>query len=147
MRYAYFVKCTSVEHDDQGKVTVVHCTHDPLSRGGQSPDGRKVKSTIHWVSARHAIPVEVRLFDRLFKTINPNDYPEGGSWKDNLNPNSLTIIEAQVEPSFKACKPGFTFQLERLGYFTIDEDSTDQHLVFNRTATLRDTWAKVAQKQ
>lgn len=145
LRYAYFIKCEEVVHDAQGNIVELRCTHDPASRGGNSPDGRKVKSTIHWVSAKHAITAQIRLFDRLFRTINPNDYPEGGSWKDNLNPESLRVVAGYLEPELAQAKLGDKFQFERMGYFAIDPDSKPDALVFNRTATLKDTWAAQAQ--
>ena len=145
LRYAYFVRCEEVIHDAAGNVTELRCTYDPLSRGGNSPDGRKVKSTIHWVSAQHAVTAEVRLFDRLFRTIDPNDVAEGGSWKDNLNPDSLQVTTAYLEPELGKAQLGDKYQFERLGYFTLDPDTTADKLVFNRTATLKDTWA--AQKE
>ena len=145
LRYAYFIKCDEVVHDAQGNVIELHCSYDPASRGGNSPDGRKVKSTIHWVSAKHAITAQIRLFDRLFQTIDPNNYPEGGSWKDNLNPNSLRVITGYLEPELANAKLGDKFQFERMGYFAPDPDSRAGALVFNRTATLKDTWAAQAQ--
>lgn len=145
LRYAYFIKCEEVVHDAQGNIVELRCTYDPASRGGNSPDGRKVKSTIHWVSAKHAITAQIRLFDRLFRTINPNDYPEGGSWKDNLNPESLRVVTGYLEPELAQAKLGDKFQFERMGYFAIDPDSKPDALVFNRTATLKDTWAAQAQ--
>ncbi|MGP1460548.1 MAG: glutamine--tRNA ligase/YqeY domain fusion protein [Bacteroides sp.] len=145
LRYAYFVRCEEVIHDAAGNVTELRCTYDPLSRGGNSPDGRKVKSTIHWVSAQHAVTAEVRLFDRLFRTIDPNDVAEGGSWKDNLNPDSLQVTTAYLEPELGKAQLGDKYQFERLGYFALDPDTTADKLVFNRTATLKDTWA--AQKE
>lgn len=145
LRYAYFIKCDEVVHDAQGNVIELHCSYDPASRGGNSPDGRKVKSTIHWVSAKHAITAQIRLFDRLFQTIDPNNYPEGGSWKDNLNPNSLRVVTGYLEPELANAKLGDKFQFERMGYFAPDPDSRAGALVFNRTATLKDTWAAQAQ--
>ena len=145
LRYAYFVRCEEVIHDAAGNVTELRCTNDPLSRGGNSPDGRKVKSTIHWVSAQHAVTAEVRLFDRLFRTIDPNDVAEGGSWKDNLNPDSLQVVTAYLEPELGKAQLGDKYQFERLGYFALDPDTTADKLVFNRTVTLKDTWA--AQKE
>jgi glutaminyl-tRNA synthetase len=144
LRYAYFVKCTHVEKDSSGNVTGVHCTYDPATRGGDSPDGRKVKGTIHWVSVPHATEAEVRLYDHLARVPDPEDVPEGQDWKVNLNPNSLEVIpDAKVEPSFTGAAAGTHYQFERLGYFVVDADSTPQKLVFNRTVTLKDTWAKV----
>lgn len=145
LRYAYFIKCDKVVRDAQGNIIELHCSYDPASRGGNSPDGRKVKSTIHWVSAKHAITAQIRLFDRLFQTIDPNNYPEGGSWKDNLNPNSLRVITGYLEPELANAKLGDKFQFERMGYFAPDPDSRAGALVFNRTATLKDTWAAQAQ--
>ena len=145
LRYAYFIKCDKVVRDAQGNIIELHCSYDPASRGGNSPDGRKVKSTIHWVSAKHAITAQIRLFDRLFQTIDPNNYPEGGSWKDNLNPNSLRVITGYLEPELANAKLGDKFQFERMGYFAPDSDSREGALVFNRTATLKDTWAAQAQ--
>ena len=144
LRYGYFIRCESVEKDANGEVVLLHCSHDPASRGGNSPDGRKVKSTIHWVSAQHAVEAEVRLFDRLFKTIDPSDYPEGGSWKDNLNPNSLTVVRGYLEPSVAQLPQDAKIQFERIGYFCFDYDSQPSRMVLNRTVSLKDTWAKVA---
>jgi glutaminyl-tRNA synthetase len=144
LRWGYLVTCVSIEKDAAGQVVAVHCTYDPATRGGNAPDGRKVKSTIHWVSARHAIEAEVRLYDHLFKTPDPSDVPEGVDYKTNLNPNSLEIVEqCKLEPSLATAVPGYRCQFERLGYFCVDLDSTPEHLVFNRTVQLRDTWAKV----
>jgi glutaminyl-tRNA synthetase len=144
LRWAYLVKCTSVVKDDQGRIVEVRCTYDPDSRGGNPADGRKVKSTIHWVSAAHAIPAEVRLYDRLF---NVED-PAGDDWLEHLNPNSLQVIrDAKLEPSLADAAPGSRWQFERTGYFCVDDvDSRPGALVFNRTVTLRDTWAKIAQR-
>jgi glutaminyl-tRNA synthetase len=147
LRYAYFITCTSVVKDASGAVTEVHCTYDPATRGGNSPDGRKVKSTIHWVSAAHATEAEVRVYDNLFLCENPNDVPEGADFTDNLNPNSLEVIaNAKMEPSLAAAQPGSRYQFERLGYFCADPDSAPGRPVFNRTAALRDTWAKIEKK-
>jgi len=147
LRNAYFVTAQSVEKDAAGNVTEVHCTYDPASRGGNSPDGRKVKSTMHWVSAAHAISAEIRLYDKLFSKPDPYDFPEGGDIFDNLNPNSLEILtEAKLEPSLDSAKAGDRFQFERVGYFCVDPDSTDGKLVFNRTLALKDTWAKIEKK-
>lgn len=143
LRYAYFIKCENVIKDSEGNIIEVHCTYDPASRGGKSPDGRKVKGTLHWVSAKHALKSEVRVFDRLFVKENPNEVEEGGDFKDNLNPNSLiTIKDALVEPFIKNTKPGDKFQFERLGYFCTDPESTSENIVFNRTVPLRDNWSK-----
>jgi glutaminyl-tRNA synthetase len=147
LRYAYFVKCTGIVKDVAGNVTEVHCTYDPATRGGDAPDKRKVKSTIHWVSAEHAVDAEVRLYDHLFKTPGPEDVPEGQDWKVNLNPNSLEVIPAaKVEPSVRGAPVGAKYQFERLGYFSVDTDSTDSRLAFNRAVSLKDSWAKEARK-
>ena len=141
LKTAYYVKATSCEKDADGKVTVVHCTYDPESRGGETPDGRKVKGTSHWVSARHAIDGEVRLYDKLFAT----EYPGGetGNYLDDLNPDSLIVLQnAKLEPWLADAKPGDYLQFMRSGYFTPDYDSTPEHPVFNRTVTLKDSWAK-----
>ena len=142
LRYAYLITCNEVVKDAGGEIVELRCTCDIASRGGQSPDGRKVKGTIHWVSVQHAISAEVRLYDRLFTVPNPDDVPEGIDYKDNLNPDSLKTISAFVEPCLKDAKPGNNYQFERLGYFSVDADTTSDHLVFNRTVTLKDSWAK-----
>ncbi len=147
LRYAYYVKCTGVVKNEKGEVTEVHCTYDPATRGGDSPDGRKVKSTIHWVSATHAVEAEVRLYDHLFAKPYPDEVEEGKDWKTNLNPKSLeTLTRCKLEPCLKAAAPGDRFQFERNGYFCVDPDSKAGKLVFNRTVTLKDTWAKIEQK-
>jgi glutaminyl-tRNA synthetase len=144
LRYGYFITATSVVKNAQGEVTEVHCTYDPATRGGDSPDGRKVKSTIHWVSAAHAIDADVRLYETLFSVENPNDVPEGKDWTDLLNPHSLeTLTSCKVEPSLAGSAPGSRYQFERLGYFCADADSTRHRVVFNRTVALRDSWAKI----
>jgi glutaminyl-tRNA synthetase len=144
LRYAYFVTCTRIEKDPgTGEVTEVHCTYDPATHGGDAPDGRRVRGTIHWVSAQHALPAEVRLYDRLFSVENP----DSDSFKEYLNPNSLEVIEAYVEPSLKDAEPGYRLQFERQGYFCVDPDTKPEKLVINRTVPLRDTWAKIAKKQ
>jgi glutaminyl-tRNA synthetase len=133
--------------DADGNVIEVHCTYDPATRGGDSPDGRKVKGTIHWVSAAHALDAEVRLYDHLFTKENPDDVPEGEDFTASLNPNSLEVLTGcKVEPSLAGAAPGDRYQFERQGYFCVDPDSTAEKLVFNRTVSLRDTWAKI-QKQ
>ncbi|MCE5309777.1 MAG: glutamine--tRNA ligase/YqeY domain fusion protein [Acidobacteriales bacterium] len=149
LRYAYFVTCTGVVKDPAtGQVVELHCTYDPASKGGNSPDGRKVKSTIHWVSAAHAVEAEVRLYDKLFTCENPNDESDGQEWTSHLNPNSLELIpDAKIEPCLAAAPPGSRYQFERLGYFTVDRDSTPEKRVFNRTVQLRDTWAKIEKSQ
>jgi glutaminyl-tRNA synthetase len=147
LRNAYFITAQSVTKDAAGNVMEVHCTYDPASRGGQSPDGRKVKSTMHWVSAAHAITAEIRLYDKLFSKADPYDLEEGQDVLDNLNPNSLEIVNvARLEPSLAIAKPGDRFQFERVGYFCADPDSTAEKLVFNRTLPLKDTWAKIEKK-
>jgi glutaminyl-tRNA synthetase len=152
LRYAYFITCVELVKDEQtGEIVELHCTYDPATRGGDAPDGRKVKATIHWVSASHAVNAEVRLYDRLFNKENPGDTEEGADFKSNLNPDSLEVLDrCIVEPSLKAASPGDIYQFERLGYFCLDPaDAKDGRLVFNRTVTLRDTWAKIeaARKQ
>jgi glutaminyl-tRNA synthetase len=147
LRYAYLVRCTNVVKDPTThEVVEVHCTYDPATRGGNTPDGRKVKGTIHWVSVPHAVPIEARLYDHLFTKPNPYDVPEGVDFKTNMNPNSLERIDAFVEPSLKGAAPGSRFQFERLGYFCVDPDSTPARPVFNRTVSLVDTWAKIEKK-
>ncbi len=147
LRAAYFVTAQSVVKDEAGNVVEVHGTYDPASRGGNSPDGRKVKSTIHWVSAQHAIGAEIRLYERLFTKADPGDYPEGESFLSNLNPDSLEVVtDAKLEPSLAKAKVGQPLQFERVGYFCIDPDSSKDKLVFNRTLTLKDSWAKIEKK-
>jgi glutaminyl-tRNA synthetase len=148
LRYAYFVKCTNVVKDKDGNITELHCTYDPATRGGDAPDGRTVKSTLHWVSAACALPAEVWLYDNLFTKANPDDVPEGEDFTSTLNPKSLEILTGcRVEPSLKGAKPLSRYQFERLGYFCVDPDSTADKLVFNRTTTLRDEWAKIQKAQ
>lgn len=148
LRYAYFITCNDFVKDDDGNIVELHCTYDPATRGGDSPDGRKVKGTLHWVSAEHALEAEVRVYDHLFTEEDPSDVPEGGDWKDNLNPESLTVLtDAKLEPSLGDANMGQNYQFERLGYFCLDsKDSTDEAPVFNRTVSLRDSWAR-KQKQ
>lgn len=143
LRYAYYITCREAITDGQGNVVELRCTYDPASRGGSSPDGRKVKGTLHWVSAAHAVPAEVRLYEQLFATPNPADVPEGGSFTDNINPHSLKIVTGLLEPSLAAIQPGKQVQFERLGYFCADPDSLPGKPVFNRTVTLKDSWAKL----
>jgi glutaminyl-tRNA synthetase len=146
LRYAYFIKCVSVVKDPKnGKVTEVHCTYDPYTKGGDAPDGRKVRATLHWISASHAIPAEVRLYDHLFAKADPNDVEEGRDFMAYLNAKSLeTVTSCRVEPSLKTALPGNHYQFERLGYFCVDrKDSRPDNLVFNRAVTLRDEWAKI----
>ena len=148
LRAAYFVTCTSVVKDADGNVAEVRCTYDPASRGGNSPDGRKVKATMHWVSAPHAVAAEVRLYNPLFTVENPAKVAPGGTPFDHLNPESMTIVtDARLEPSLAAGKPGDRFQFERIGYFCVDADSTAGKLVINRTATLKDEWANVQKRE
>jgi glutaminyl-tRNA synthetase len=148
LRYGYFITCTSVVKNDQGEVIEVHCTYDPASKGGNSPDGRKVKATIHWVSAAHAVNAEVRIYENLFLKENPSDVEEGQDVLDNLNPNSLEIIaDAKVEPSLASATAATRYQFERLGYFCVDPDSKPGSPVFNRTVALKDAWARVEKKQ
>jgi glutaminyl-tRNA synthetase len=149
LRYAYFITCTEVIKDEAGNVVELRCTYDPETKGGNAPDGRKVKGTIHWVSAQHALNAEVRLYDYLFNEENPGKTPEGGSFLDNLNPNSLEVLsDAQLEPSLAEASAGTHYQFERNGYFFADPiDSQAGKPVFNRTATLRDTWAKLKNKR
>jgi glutaminyl-tRNA synthetase len=148
LRYGYFVTCTSVVKNEKGEVIEVHCTYDPASKGGNSPDGRKVKSTIHWVSAAHAVDAEVRIYENLFSKENPSEVELGKDVLDNLNPNSLEIIaDAKVEPSLASAAAGSRYQFERLGYFCADPDSVPGKPVFNRTVALKDAWARVEKKQ
>ncbi len=148
LRYAYFVTCTSVVKNANGQVVELHCTYDPATRGGDAPDGRKVQSTLHWVSSARALPAEMRLYDNLFTKENPDDVPEGMDFKSNLNPNSLEVLTScRVEPSLGQARPLARYQFERMGYFCADKDSTKEKLIFNRTATLRDPWAKIQKTQ
>jgi glutaminyl-tRNA synthetase len=148
LRYGYFVTCTNVLKNASGEVVEVHCTYDPTTRGGNAPDGRKVKATIHWVSAEHAINAEVRLYDKLFTKADPNEVDDGKDFTANLNPDSLEIVsEAKLEPSLANAAPGSRYQFERLGYFCVDPDSKPDKPVFNRTVALKDTWAKIEKRQ
>ena len=148
LRYAYYVTCVHAIKNDRGEVVELHCTYDPETRGGWAPDGRKVQGTLHWVSAAHALDAEVRLYDRLFLKPNPLDVEEGQDFTASLNPNSLEVLSGcRVEPSLAGAAPGSRYQFERQGYFCVDPDSTGEKLVFNLTATLRDTWAKIEQAQ
>ena len=148
LRCAYFIRCTDVVKDDRGEIVELHCTYDPATRGGDSPDGRKVKATMHWVSAAQAIPVEVRLYDRLFSMENPENAPEGKTFLDYLNPASLEVLPgAMAEPSLASASAGTRVQFERLGYFCVDTDSRPGALVFNRTVSLRDAWAKISNQK
>ncbi len=149
LRWAYFIKCEEVIKDDDGNIIELRCTYDPETLGGKAPDGRKVKGTIHWVSANHALDAEVRLYETLLATATPDEgLDEDGDWKDNLNPDSLTILKnCKVEPSLLGADPGNQYQFERVGYFCVDPDSTHEQLVFNRTVTLNDSWAKIEKKE
>jgi len=143
LRNAYFIKCESIVKDEAGNIVELHCTYDPATRGGDSPDGRKVKATLHWVAANQAVPSEARLYGSLFSKPNPDDVEDGQDYLSNLNPDSLQVTTCYVEPSVIGSKPGTRFQFERQGYFCIDRDSTPEKLCFNRTVTLRDSWAKI----
>jgi len=146
LRYAYFITCIEVKKDPAtGEIAELHCTYDPATRGGDSPDGRSPKATVHWVSAAHAVPGEVRLFETLFTKRDPGEIEEGADWKSNLNPKSLEVLRgSKLEPFLKKAKPGDRFQFERLGYFSVDlKNSSADRPVFNRTVTLRDTWARI----
>ena len=143
LRYSYLIKCEEVIKDEAGEITELRCTYDPMSGNGSSSDGRRVKGVIHWVSAPHAIEAEIRLFDTLFTKEDPNDVEEGKTFMDYLNPNSMVITKGYLEPSLAGAQPGKTFQFERVGYFCPDTDTTPEHPVFNRTVTLKDSWAKI----
>jgi glutaminyl-tRNA synthetase len=148
LRYAYFVTCTGVVKDEAGNVTELRCSYDPASRGGNSPDGRKVKATLHWVSAPHAARAEVRLYNKLFTRENPMQAEEGRTPFDSINPGSLEILTgAMLEPSLATAAAGQRFQFERLGYFCIDPDTRPGALVINRTATLKDEWANIQKRE
>ncbi len=146
LRNGYFIRCVDVVKDAEGNVVQLNCTYDPETRGGDAPDGRKVKATLHWVSARHALEAEARLYDHLFLKPDPDDVEEGQDFTANLNPQSLVVKTCFVEPSVAGAAPGTKYQFERVGYFCVDPDSTPERLVFNRTVTLRDTWAKIEKK-
>jgi glutaminyl-tRNA synthetase len=144
LRGGYFIKCTGVVKDATGAITEVHCTYDPETRSGNAPDGRKVKATIHWVSANHAIEAEVRIYENLFVKEDPNQVEGDNTFLSNLNPDSLEILtDAKLEPSLASATAGDRYQFERLGYFCVDPDTTGKRLVFNRTVALRDTWARI----
>ncbi len=148
LRCAYFIRCTEVVKDGHGEIVELRCTYDPATRGGDAPDGRRVKATLHWVPAAESVPVEVRLYDRLFSVEDPDSVPEGKTFLDYLNPQSLEVLRgARAEPSLAGAAPGTRVQFERLGYFCVDSDSRPGALVFNRTVSLRDAWAKIAQQQ
>jgi glutaminyl-tRNA synthetase len=146
LRSAFFIRCEEVVKDASGEVTELRCTYDPATRGGNAPDGRKVKATIHWVSAAAAVPAEVRLYDHLFVKPDPDDVEPGQDFTSNLNPDSLRVVEAFVEPTLAGVEAGARYQFERVGYFCADRDTRPGRPVFNRTVTLRDTWAKIEKK-
>lgn len=148
LRYAYFIKCQQVIKDEKsGEIVEIRCTYDPETRGGNAPDGRKVKVTLHWVAAPTALPAKIRLYENLFSQEDPDQTEEGKDFTSNLNPNSLEIANGYIEPSLQNAKPGEHYQFERLGYFCVDTDSTPENPIFNRTVTLRDTWAKIQKAQ
>lgn len=148
LRYAYFIRCEGVEKDERGQVTALRCTYDPATRGGDAPDGRKVKATLHWVSARHSLPAEVRLYDHLFLRPDPEVDQDGKGFRDYLNPHSLEVLtDCRVEPSLARARPEECYQFERLGYFRLDpKEAREGHLVFNRSVSLKDTWSKIQKK-
>jgi glutaminyl-tRNA synthetase len=147
LRWGYFITCTSVVKDSNGEIVEIHCTYDPATRGGNAPDGRKVKSTIHWVSAAHAVEAEVRLYDTLFLREDPNETAEGEDFTVNLNPQSLVVLtDCKLEPALGKATSMERFQFERLGYFCVDPDTTPDNPVFNRTVALKDTWAKIEKR-
>ena len=144
LRYAYFIKCIDIVKDKDGNILELHCTYDPSTKGGDAADGRKVRATLHWVSAKHAISAEVRLYSHLFKSKNPLKVEEYNDFKEDFNANSLQVVkDCKLEPSLTTAKPGNIYQFERLGYFCVDPDTTDKKIIFNRTVTLRDDWAKI----
>jgi glutaminyl-tRNA synthetase len=143
LRYAYFIKCVEVVKDEHGEVVELHCTYDPETRGGNAPDGRKVKATLHWVSAPHAVPAEARIYTNLFLKANPDEVEEGQTYFDNLNPDSLQVTCCYVEPSVLGAAAGTRYQFERQGYYCVDRDSSAEKPCFNRTVTLNDSWAKI----
>jgi glutaminyl-tRNA synthetase len=148
LRSAYLVRCTGVVKDAAGAIVEVHADYDPATRGGSAPDGRKIKSTIHWVAADHAVDAEVRLYESLFTTPDPGDAAEGGDWKTNINPASLEVLGGcKLEPALAAALPEERFQFERMGYFCVDLGSAPGRPAFNRTVTLKDTWARIEKKQ
>jgi len=146
LRGTYFLTCQRAVKNDAGEIVELRCSYDPATQDGNSPDGRKPKATIHWVSAAHALTAEVRLYDRLFTNMTPGDEADGGDWRTSLNPASLEVLTCAVEPTLAAARPGDRFQFERLGYFCVDPDSTPERPVFNRTVTLKDTWARVSHR-
>ena len=146
LRWGYFIRATDVVKDEDGNVVEVHCTYDPETSGGYAPDKRRPRGTIHWVSAEHAVDVEVRLYDRLFNVEIPEDAPDGKDFTANLNPDSLSVVQAKAEPSVGDLQEGDVVQFERKGYYCVDRDSSPDQIVMNQTITLRDTWAKVQKK-
>ncbi|NDD64339.1 MAG: glutamine--tRNA ligase, partial [Acidobacteria bacterium] len=147
LRYGYLITCREAIKDAAGNIVELRCTYDPETKGGNTPDGRKVKSTIHWVSAAHAVDAEVRLYDTLFAKEDPNEAEDGQDFTANLNPGSLQVLTGcKVEPGLRDAVPGTRYQFERMGYFCVDRDSRSGRPVFNRTITLKDTWAKIEQK-
>ena len=149
LRYGYYITCVDVVKDERtGEIVELHCTYDPETRGGWSSDGRKVRGTLHWVSAAHAIEGEVRVYNHLFLDPHPEEAGDGADFMSNLNEKSLEVLKScKLEPSLATAAPGSRYQFERLGYFCVDQDSSGEKLVFNRTVTLRDTWAKIEKKQ
>jgi len=147
LRYAYFIKCINVIKEANGGIKEIHCTYDPSTKGGDAPDGRKVRATLHWVSANHALTATIRLYDHLFTKENPLEFPEGGNLIENINPTSLEVLkDCRIEPSICSVVAGDTFQFERLGYFCVDRDSSKDRIVFNRTVTLKDAWVRIQKK-
>ena len=147
LRYAYFIKCNDIVKDKKGNIVEIHCTYDPETKGGDAPDGRKVKATLHWVSEEHSIGAEIRLYDRLFLKEDPLKTAEERDYKENINPDSLKILEdCRVEPSLAKASPGDIYQFERMGYFSVDPETSIGKIIFNRTATLRDQWARINKK-
>jgi len=146
LRNAYFIKCEEVVKDASGEIVELRCTYDPETRGGDAPDGRKVKGTLHWVAAHEALEADARLYNHLFTKPDPDDVDEGKDWFANINPDSVVRTTCFVEPSVRGAAPGTRYQFERLGYFCVDSDSTPERLVFNRTVTLRDSWSKIAKR-
>lgn len=148
LRYAYFITCNEVIKDENGEIVELHCTYDPATRGGDSPDGRKVKATLHWVSAQHALDAKINVYEHLFTKENPDVAEEGKDFTSNLNPDSLKVLEhCKLEPSLADAKPLDRVQFERLGYFCVDKDSTSENPIFNKTVGLKDTWAKIQKQQ
>jgi glutaminyl-tRNA synthetase len=148
LRYAYYITCKEVLRDPQGRINELVCSYAPESKGGKSPDGRKVKGALHWVSAPHALKSEIRLYDRLFTMDDPEaELPEGKDFTSNINPDSLKIIEGYVEPALAGYEPGNRVQFERLGYFCLDQDTRPGRQVFNRIVGLKDSWSKVIARQ